>query len=81
MVAPEDLVNGITKLLNENAAIELSKIKIDFSEKKKRQPKPIKAEQKEKLLNLSNHLKIQRKYCRQDSSQRCFTLVESTNWS
>lgn len=47
MVAPEDLVNGIKKLLNENAAIELSKIKIDFSEKKK--PKPNKAEQKETL--------------------------------
>jgi len=36
MVAPEDLINGIQKLLNENAAIELSKIKIDFSEKRKR---------------------------------------------
>jgi len=36
MVAPRDLVNGIRKLLNENAAIELSKIKIDLSEKKQR---------------------------------------------
>jgi len=35
LVAPEDIVNGIRKILNENAAIELSKKKIDFSEKKK----------------------------------------------
>lgn len=49
MVAPEDLVNGIKKLLNENAAIELSKIKIDFSEKKKKIQKATKTQQKEQL--------------------------------
>ena len=49
MVAPEDLVNGIKKLLNENAAIELSKIKIDFSEKKKRARKITKGKQEEPL--------------------------------
>lgn len=49
MVAPEDLVNGIRKLLNENAAIELSKIKIDFSEKKKRARKRTKGKQEEPL--------------------------------
>ncbi len=43
------LVNGIKKLLNENAAIELSKIKIDFSEKKKRAPKRTKCKQEEPL--------------------------------
>lgn len=43
MVAPKDLVSGIRKLLNENAAIELSKIKIDFSEKKGRTRKVTKS--------------------------------------
>lgn len=43
IIAPEDLVNGIRKLLNENAAIELSKIKTDFSQKKKRIQKTTKA--------------------------------------
>jgi len=47
MVAPEDLINGIQKLLNENAAIELSKIKIDFSEKRKRARRETKSEKKE----------------------------------
>lgn len=45
MVAPKDLVSGIQKLLNENAAIELSKIKIDFSEKKRRTRKVAKGKQ------------------------------------
>jgi len=36
LIEQEDLVRGIRKLLNENAAIELSKIKIDFSQKRKR---------------------------------------------
>jgi len=45
MVAPRDLVNGIRKLLNENAAIELSKIKIDLSEKKQRGRKVTEKEQ------------------------------------
>ena len=47
MVAPEDLVNGIRKLLNENAAVELSKIKTDFSDKKKRARKAPKTKQQE----------------------------------
>lgn len=47
MVAPEDLVSGIRKLLNENAAIVLSKMKIDFSGKKKRPRKVTKKEQRE----------------------------------
>lgn len=47
LVDSEDLVNGIKKLLNENAAIELSKIKIDFSERKKKTQKTTKIEQKE----------------------------------
>jgi len=46
VVAPKDLVNGIRKLLNENAAIELSKIKVDFSEKKRG---PQKLRKKEEL--------------------------------
>jgi len=45
LVAPEDLVNGIRKLLNENAAIELSKIKTNFSEQEKKH-KTRKIEQK-----------------------------------
>lgn len=45
MVAPEDLINGIRKLLNENAAIVLSKIKIDLSGKKQRAKKTTKTEQ------------------------------------
>lgn len=45
LVDPQDLVNGIRKLLNENAAIELSKIKTDFSEKKQRKRKVMKSEQ------------------------------------
>jgi len=44
LVDPQDLVNGIQKLLNENAAIELSKIKTDFSEKKQRKRKVMKSE-------------------------------------
>ena len=44
LVAPEDLVNGIRKLLNENAAIVLSKKKIDFSDNKKQPKKKIKPE-------------------------------------
>jgi predicted transport protein len=40
MVEPDDVVNGIRKLLNENAAIELSKIKTDSAEGRKR---PIRA--------------------------------------
>jgi len=56
MVAPEDLVNGIRKLLNENAAIELSKIKIDFSEKKKRLRKAGETEQKQPSVRDSNEL-------------------------
>lgn len=47
MVASEDLVNGIRKLLNENAAIELSKIEIDFSEKGRRAKRVTKSEGKE----------------------------------
>lgn len=46
-IAPKDLVNGIQKLLNENAAIELSKIKIDFTQKKKRTSKATKKKEKE----------------------------------
>jgi hypothetical protein len=46
LVASDDLVNGIRKLLNENAAIELSKIKINFSEQEKRKHKTTKIEQK-----------------------------------
>lgn len=38
-VAPEDLIKGIGKLLNETAGIELSKIKISLPEKKTRKPK------------------------------------------
>jgi hypothetical protein len=34
MVAPDDALNGIRKLLNENASVELSKIKIDFADKR-----------------------------------------------
>lgn len=45
MVAPDDLVNGIQKLLNENSAIELSKKKIVFSEKKSNPSKSIKAKE------------------------------------
>ena len=41
-IAPEDLVRGIKKLLNENAAIELSKIKVDFSEGRKRKKRDAK---------------------------------------
>ena len=51
MVAPEDLVNGIRKLLNENAAIELSKIKIDFAAKRRRTQKEVKNEQTENPEN------------------------------
>ena len=40
LIAPEDLVNGIRKLLNENAAIELAKIKIDIPTRKKKTRKP-----------------------------------------
>ncbi len=47
MVAPEDLVTGMKKLLNENAGIELSKIKIDFAPKRKRPRKVIKTAQGE----------------------------------
>ena len=46
LVAPEDLVNGIRKLLNENAAIELSKIKINSSEQEKKKHETTKTEQK-----------------------------------
>lgn len=40
LIAPEDLVNGLRKLLNENAAIELGKIKIDIPTRKKKTRKP-----------------------------------------
>jgi hypothetical protein len=56
MVAPEDLINGIQKLLNENAAIELSKIKIDFSEKRKRARRETKSEKKEPAGSESTEL-------------------------
>lgn len=36
IVEPNDLVKGIQKLLNESAAVELSKIKIDFPERTRR---------------------------------------------
>ncbi|MHC4551799.1 MAG: type I restriction enzyme HsdR N-terminal domain-containing protein [Planctomycetota bacterium] len=39
IVAPLDLVKGIGKLLNEAAGIELSKVKIDIPQRKKRTPK------------------------------------------
>lgn len=39
IVAPEDLIKGIGKLLNEMAGNELSKIKITLPEKKKRKPR------------------------------------------
>jgi len=39
MIEAEDLIKGIQKLLNENAAIELSKMKIDFSRKEKKMRK------------------------------------------
>jgi predicted type IV restriction endonuclease len=47
LVAPEDLVNGIRKLLNENAAIELSKIKTNFFAKGGRAQKANKNKQTE----------------------------------
>ena len=36
IIEPVELINGIQKLLNEAAAIELSRIKINFPEKKKK---------------------------------------------
>jgi hypothetical protein len=45
MIAPKYLINGLRKLLNENAAIELSKIKIDSLQKKKKIQKSVKIEQ------------------------------------
>ena len=50
IIAPEDLINGLRKLLNENAGMELAKIKIDFPEKKKRERKPPKAKKKEVVV-------------------------------
>jgi hypothetical protein len=47
MVAPEDLVNGIRKLLNENAAVELSKINVDFYSKRRKTQKTVEDEQAE----------------------------------
>ncbi len=44
MIAREDLIKGIRKILNENAAIELSKVKIEPQQKKKRKTKAIKTE-------------------------------------
>jgi hypothetical protein len=45
LVEPQDLINGIQKLLNENAAIELSKIKMDFLERKRRKQRVAKNKQ------------------------------------
>lgn len=45
LVEPQDLLNGIQKLLNENSAIELSKKKIDLSKKKRIKQKVIKRKQ------------------------------------
>jgi len=36
IIDPDDLIKGISKILNENAAIELSKIKVDFETKRKK---------------------------------------------
>jgi hypothetical protein len=47
MVAPEDLVNGIRKLLNENAAVEFSKIDMDFYSKRRKTQKTVEDEQAE----------------------------------
>lgn len=46
MVAPEDVMNGIQRLLNENAAIELSKIKTLLPKEKSRIPKTGKAKER-----------------------------------
>ncbi|MHC4574151.1 MAG: DUF5655 domain-containing protein [Planctomycetota bacterium] len=43
MVEPDDVVNGIRKLLNENAAIELSKIKTDLAQARKRPIRVVKS--------------------------------------
>jgi len=43
MITRRDLVRGLTKLLNENAAIELSKISIEFPDQKKTTRRPRKA--------------------------------------
>ena len=45
MVAPEDVMNGIQKLLNENAAIELSKIETHLPKEKSKTPKAGKAKE------------------------------------
>jgi len=39
MIAQDDLFKGIKKILNENAAIELSKIKVDLTPKKRKKVK------------------------------------------
>jgi hypothetical protein len=47
MIAQEDLLKGIQKLLNETSAIELSKIKIDFAPKNRKKTKKDKSLQSE----------------------------------
>ena len=72
LVAPENLANGIRKLLNENAAIELSKIKIDFSVKRERTQKAIKNEQTYKLEDRFNYI------TNTDARKRAENLLEET---
>ncbi len=47
MIAQEDLLKGIQKLLNETSAIELSKIKVDLAPKKRKKVKKNKIKQPE----------------------------------
>lgn len=48
LITRRDLVRGLTKLLNENAAIELSKISIEFPDQKKTTRRPRKAKPEER---------------------------------
>lgn len=52
-IAPEDLLRGLTKLMNENSAIELSKIKVDFNNKKKHAKKVERKQKAEQSENSS----------------------------
>jgi len=47
MITRRDLVRGFTKLLNENAAIELSKISVEYPDQKKTTRRPRKAKPEE----------------------------------
>lgn len=59
LITQPDLVKGMQKLLNENAAIELSKIKISFPEKKKkikRKTKTVEAKQLKEQKEQAKHV-------------------------